>query len=1090
MKRLQALKVLLVEDNQGDVLLLRAALDADQLSTFELTTVDLLEDGLRQLQQAHFDIALVDLALPDSLGLETFERIHRASPEMPVVVFSGNEDEEQAVDAVRLGAQDYLVKSLSGFDMAARTIRYAIERNKLHNNLRESEARFSILFRSNPVPMGITRASDYSIVDVNDVWTNLTGYTRDEALGHTAAELGLVKPDILQQVRNKLAEWGEIHQLEIPFYNRNGEERRVLISSESLVLGREAYVLNNLVDITERKQAEEKLRATYDQLSKIISTSPGIVCSFQMQPDGSVRVPYGGDRIAEHYGIPHVQLAENAAPWLALTHPADLDDLQASIAESARDLSTFRHEWRVRHPIRGEVWIEAHSIPEREPDGSTLWYGVATDITERKQAEDALKESEARFSKVFFTNPVSQAILSTITGQVMEVNDACCHLYEYSREELIGTDPGSLDLWANPADQLDVLEELQRTGHLLPREIMIRPRSGETRTILFSVEQINWKGEPCLISSSVDISARKLAESKIQEQLLRLKSLHLIDQAISTNSSMEETLNVILQQTKELLAIDAAAILLFDEQKQLLECTACQGFSSQDVRNAQLKLSEGYAGRAMSERHTVHIPNLLETGSPLADSLKTAGDDLLDYYGTPMISKGKVLGILEIYFHAPINPNNDWIIFFEMIAGQAAIAIENSQLLDGLMRSTQELELRVKTRTADLLRVNAELENANRTKDEFLANMSHELRTPLTGILGMAETLQLGTYGQLSEKQVKSLQTIETSGRHLLNLINDILDLSKIEAGKFDIYPEMISLNETCRESLLFVKELAHKKSIVLDYQGPNDVKSVFADPRRLKQILINLLSNAVKFTPEKGHVTLTVRTDPEKEQIHFVVIDTGIGIAQTDLDRLFTPFTQVDSRLNRQYEGTGLGLALVLRLAEMHGGSVQVESDGVPGKGSRFTVSLPWQPQVVKQAIIPNEEIQLQTPEQVTPNSRGVLLLAEDSPTNILAIGDYLQFKGYTLVVASNGMEALVKAEENDPDLILVDIQMPVMDGLEATRRLRADSRFASTPIIALTALAMPGDREKCIQAGANDYLSKPVRLKELAEKIEKLLQ
>jgi CheY-like chemotaxis protein len=215
-------------------------------------------------------------------------------------------------------------------------------------------------------------------------------------------------------------------------------------------------------------------------------------------------------------------------------------------------------------------------------------------------------------------------------------------------------------------------------------------------------------------------------------------------------------------------------------------------------------------------------------------------------------------------------------------------------------------------------------------------------------------------------------------------------------------------------------------------------------------------------------------------------VTDTGIGIAKEDLDRLFTPFTQVDSRLNRQYEGTGLGLALVLRLAEMHGGNVQVETE--PGKGSRFTVSLPWQSQVI--ASVEANQPDTELPAKSASTTRGVLLLAEDNASNIETIGDYLQFKGYTLVIALNGVEALLKAEESNPNLILMDIQMPVMDGLEAMRRLRADPRFASTPIIALTALAMTGDRERCMEAGATDYLSKPVSLKELTEKIGKMLQ
>ncbi|MFN8384137.1 MAG: GAF domain-containing protein [Anaerolineales bacterium] len=834
--------------------------------------------------------------------------------------------------------------------------------------------------------------------------------------------------------------------------------------------------------------------------------------------------------------------------------------------------------------------------------------------TEGKLVEDALKESEARFSKVFFTNPVAQSILSTISGQTVEVNDACCRLYEYSREELIGTDSETLNLWANPAERLEVLEELQRTGRLLPREVTIRPKSDEIRTILFSVEQISWKGEPCLVTSSVDISERKLAEEalsereqklntilnllpvgisildqdrkvaysndalgkilgttkeglssgkyrnrkylradgsekpaeefassrvfaektalydiitgivkedaqtvwtnvsavpvdfpdwkivlvtsditertqaehEIQRQIQRLKGLHTIDQAINSSMEMESTLNIILQQTLDLLHADAASILLFNDSQHRLDYASGKGFRSASASQTQVHIGEGLAGQVGLSRELLHIPDLSKVGGKFLRAELIIEDQFVEYFGVPLIAKDSLKGVLEIFNRTPLNSDSEWLNFLEILGGQTAIAIDNSLLFEGLQRSNTELEQRVEQRTSDLLRVNAELEHANRAKDEFLASMSHELRTPLTGILGLTESLLLSTYGKPNEKQSNALINIEASGRHLLELINDILDLAKIESNKFDIYPELLNIEEVCRASLIFVKEQAIKKSILLEYQEAKGVKTLFADSRRLKQILVNLLSNAVKFTPEKGKVTLAVRTDPEKGQIHFSVSDTGIGIAKEDLDRLFTPFTQVDSRLNRQYEGTGLGLVLVLRLAEMHGGNVQVETE--PGKGSCFTVSLPWQAQV----SVPAETTQTDSEAPVTsaPNSQGLILLVEDNPSNIEALGDYLQFKGYTVVVASNGVEALIKAEEINPTLILMDIQMPVMDGLEAMRRLRTDPRFTSTPIIALTALAMTGDRERCFEAGATDYLSKPVSLKELYEKVKKLLQ
>jgi len=408
---------------------------------------------------------------------------------------------------------------------------------------------------------------------------------------------------------------------------------------------------------------------------------------------------------------------------------------------------------------------------------------------------------------------------------------------------------------------------------------------------------------------------------------------------------------------------------------------------------------------------------------------------------------------------------------------------------------SEALEQRVVERTADLHRVNAELEKAASAKDEFLAVMSHELRTPLTSILGMSESLMEQTRGPINERQEKSLQIIQSSGRHLLELINDILDLSKIEAGKLELHPESVGVSALCEASLAFVLEQAKRKSISLEFYPERAQYKLVGDPRYLKQVLVNLLNNAVKFTPEKGRVVLNVTADAEKELMQFSVIDNGIGIAPENLSRLFQPFVQVDSRLSRHYEGTGLGLALVQKLTDLHGGSVYVESEA--NVGSRFTINLPWRsdtlaPETAVQQVAIATREPGGTNEALLKGSAylGLVLLAEDNLANILTIVEYLEGKNFQVVVAHDGLEAIARASETNPDIILMDIQMPSMDGLEATQRLRADDRFKSTPIIALTALAMPGDRERCLRAGASEYLSKPVSLRQLVEMINDLIR
>lgn len=602
------------------------------------------------------------------------------------------------------------------------------------------------------------------------------------------------------------------------------------------------------------------------------------------------------------------------------------------------------------------------------------------------------------------------------------------------------------------------------------------------------------------LDTMVTESERKRAEMQSQRQLERLKGLRAIDMAISSSFDIHEILDIVLQQVVSQLGVDAAAILLFDPRDQTIEYAASRGFRSHAIDHTRLKLSEGYAGRAVRERLTIHIPGLVADGSKLAEAIQLGEEGFVDYYGTPLIAREEMKGVLEIYQRSSHDSNAEWLDSLETLAGQAAIAIDNAQLFENLQHANAQLEQRVATRTEELSQMNIELGRASRAKDEFLATMSHELRTPLNSILGLSESLLEQKRGSLNDQQQKSLEIIESSGRHLLVLINDVLDLSKIEAGMLDFYPQLISVDDLCRSSLTFIKAQAVKKGITISYANETSIPQFSADPRRLKQILVNLLANAVKFTPEQGCVTLQVNADREQNRMQFSVIDTGIGITPEDLRGLFKPFVQLDGSLNRQHEGSGLGLALVQKLTDLHGGSVHVESE--EGKGSRFTVNLP----LLNNEAAPAEATEpasisltpALTHEQAKTSSvpsykaahDGIILLAEDNMANILTINDYLESHGYRVVIARDGLEAIEKAEEIRPNIILMDIQMPVMDGLEAMGRLRTNTLFAATPIIALTALAMPGDRERCLEAGANEYMSKPVSLKMLLKAIEKFTE
>jgi len=401
---------------------------------------------------------------------------------------------------------------------------------------------------------------------------------------------------------------------------------------------------------------------------------------------------------------------------------------------------------------------------------------------------------------------------------------------------------------------------------------------------------------------------------------------------------------------------------------------------------------------------------------------------------------------------------------------------------------------------AKLQLANEELMRATRLKDEFLANMSHELRTPLNSILGMNEGLQDGIFGSINERQLKALRTIENSSTHLLALINDILDVAKIESGQITLDFTVTNIESLCTSSLAFIKQQALTKRIQLTPRIPKHLPAIRLDERRIRQVLINLLNNAVKFTLEGGTITLEVSQVQLESSttnltplnyLKIAVIDTGIGISAENIQKLFQPFIQIDSALNRQYTGTGLGLALVKRLVELHGGNVELTSE--VGVGSCFAINLPFSvgspaiEEQTEQELSGQPQIgQSQTEGLVSP----LILLAEDNEANIATFTSYLKAKGYRILLATDGQQAIDLAKAEHPDLILMDIQMPVIDGMEAIKQIRLDPNLADIPIIALTALAMVGDREKCLAAGANEYISKPIKLKALVDTIRNILR
>jgi len=402
------------------------------------------------------------------------------------------------------------------------------------------------------------------------------------------------------------------------------------------------------------------------------------------------------------------------------------------------------------------------------------------------------------------------------------------------------------------------------------------------------------------------------------------------------------------------------------------------------------------------------------------------------------------------------------------------------------IRQYQELlEERIRQRTQELEKAMHGALAASQAKSEFLANISHELRTPMNGLLGM---LDLVLDSPVAGEQREQVEIAQRCAYSLLDLLNDILDLSKIEAGRMILEKVPFDLRSVAEDCVRAQSAKAQQKAIELRYEYVGQVINVTGDPLRLRQIVANLLSNAIKFT-EKGWVTVrqSVSVDAaEKVTMTLDVADTGAGIPADKVPLIFEKFTQADSSISRKYGGTGLGLAITKRLVELQGGQIRVESR--VGRGSTFTVEIPFE---TAPAGEPTVEPRLEQRTVASATKQARLLLVEDNAVNQRVVLAMLRKKNYVIDVANNGQEALDKLERaTEPyNLILMDVQMPILDGLETTKAIRRNNDWDNLPIIAMTAHAMIGDRERCLQAGMNAYVSKPVQQAGLIAVIEQYL-
>lgn len=675
--------------------------------------------------------------------------------------------------------------------------------------------------------------------------------------------------------------------------------------------------------------------------------------------------------------------------------------------------------------------------------------------------------------------------LVTIDGRgiVESFNPAAERMFGYRAAEVIGQNVKLLMPEPYRSEHDGYLERYRAGGEArvigVGREVTGRRKDGSTFPMELAVSEMHLNGNRRYVGLLRDISARKEAERMLREQN------ELLEQRVRERTAQLREGEARLQAVFENLA---EGVVVADLDGRILQ-----------LNRAAIEM----LGYTRSEEYLRRLPEFADT----LELSRLDGAVLpLDQWPLARVLRGETLHDLEI---ATRHLRDGWRRIFSYSGslahdakGLPLLAIVTIRDITEKKRAEQEiLELNasLERRVAERTR---QLEEASRAKSDFLANMSHELRTPLNSIIGFSEMLKDGVLGELDEKQRGFVADIHGAGTHLLSLINDILDLSKVEAGMLELGEEPVDLPALLQASTLVVRQKAIAHRIRLDTRLDPGLGTMLADERKLKQIVYNLLANAVKFTPENGTVLLAARrrsraevgfadTDlpsrlvalpPGKatEFLEITVEDSGVGIDEADLARLFEPFTQVDGSLARRHSGTGLGLALVRRLAELHGGTVGVASR--PGAGSVFRVWLPYRESAG--AGTPAEPQVAATPAPRPAQPLALVIEDDDRMADLIAA--QLSSEGFAVIRAATAEEGLVRAAKRRPDLITLDIFLPNMDGWECIRRLKADPRLADTPVVIIT---VSPDLEHGLALGARRVLQKPFAAEELAAAVTGLV-
>lgn len=759
-----------------------------------------------------------------------------------------------------------------------------------------SENIFRSLFDAIGEPTLVVDSENGDIVFANLVGCEFYGYSREKLTSMKIMDLVTLPVEQAKVIVGKIAS-GEIRRMEVRHILANGEVRDV-----EVFLGRQSFsgkILNiaTVIDITRRKQAEKQIKLR-EELSRLVmdKMEEGVIIL-----DRDWRYIYINDA-AEYQGQrPRAELlgktVQECWPGFEETEMFKLEKKVMDTGVPAQIEDTFRmpdglehwFEWRIQSVMEGLLIL-------------TL------DITERKRLEEANRAVEMLYRNIFYNVDVIELLIDPVDSRIVQANQAAERFYGWTMAELESMNIGQINMLSQDQINLSVQAVVRHERNVFHRQH--RLASGEIREVEIYSTPVTLQGRVLLFSLISDVTERVKAEEALRESEQNYRKLQeRLNNAINAANLGTWLWNV---QTGEVVFNERWAEILGYTLQELLPTTinTWADFCHPD----DLKVSAKELERVFSH----------QTEQYQADCrMKHRNGEWIWVYDQGSVIEwapdGKPLWMTGT--HTDITARK--------LAEQS------------VMQARAELENRVQERTAELNMVNESLKKAMRARDEFMAAMSHELRTPLTGIIGLSQVLKMPSYGVLSPKQANAVENIYQSGQRLLDMVNDVLLYAELQSGKMSASPRPVWMLAVCQDALGLVVLLAEKKHQAVHFELEPEDMQLLVDDRHVHTILMNLLKNAVKFTPEGGELGMQVRGNLEERKVFICIWDKGIGIRQEDFSRLFQPFVQLDASLARQYEGTGLGLALVRLLAELLGGSVAVES--TLGEGSRFTVILPW---------------------------------------------------------------------------------------------------------------------------------------------------